>query len=98
MGLINPGRIDLIEETDALKVKTVKNVLSATMEFLIIGLNFKILFVIFVMIYRCFVLLLSLLKVLIIHDISKSQSIHLLENSVFDGWWYIQNAYQQDQY
>ena len=37
MGLINPGRIDLIEETDALKVKTVKNVLSATMEFLIIG-------------------------------------------------------------
>ena len=50
MGLINPGRIGLIEETDALKVKTVKNVLSVTMDFLIIGLNFKILFVMFVMI------------------------------------------------
>ena len=34
----------------------------------------------------------------IIHDISKSEAIHLLENSVLDHRWYILNAYERNRY
>ena len=34
----------------------------------------------------------------IIHEISKSEAIHLLEDSVLDDWAYMQNVYQGSQY
>ena len=63
------------------------------------GLNYKDLFGMVVMFCRCCVLILaiSLLKILsflkvdyrcIIHDISKSDAIHLLEDSVLDDLGY----------
>ena len=61
-----------------------------------------------VMVWPCFglilvmILLSSLLKMLIavafIHNISKSDAIHLLENYVLDERGYKQNTYQRNQY
>ena len=64
---------------------------------LIMGSNFKILFVMAVLIWQCCfnisdIAIITIKRVdycCIIHDISKSKAIHLLENSVLDDRGYI---------
>ena len=72
-----------VKELILQKVITVKKVLSANHGFLIIGLNFKILFVLLVVISRFDIIDIITVKDIdyccIIHDISKSEVIHLLE-------------------
>ena len=72
-----------VKELILQKVITVRKVLSANRGFLIIGLNFKILFVLLVVISWFDIIDIITVKDIdyccIIHDISKSEVIHLLE-------------------
>ena len=71
------------------------------------GSNFKILFVIAVMTWQCYVLILAILLLFavkgldyrsIIHGISKSGAFCLLQNSVLGDCGYVWNTYQRNQY
>ena len=83
-----------------LKAIKVKNVWFATIGIFMMGSNFKIPFVMFILVWWCCVLILAILLLsiitvkgaddrFVIHDIGKSEAIHLLEISVLEDCTYI---------
>ena len=84
-----------------LKVMTVNNVWFANIGFLMMGLNFKIIFMMVVMISRCCLIVsdivITTVKAVdyrcIIHDISKFEAIRFLENYILDDRGHIYNIY-----
>ena len=84
-----------------LKVMTVNNVWFANIGFLMMGLNFKIIFMMVVMISRCCLIFSDIVITTvkgvdyrcIIHDISKFEAIRFLENYILDDRGHIYNIY-----